>query len=540
MINMVIVDDNNRDRRIIQEVIDWESYGIRIQGAASNGLEALRMAESARPDIVLSDISMPSLSGIELAHELRDRFPGTKVIFMSWYNDFEYAKTAVNLNVCGYVMKPIVPEELAGVVLNVLGIHNRELLQRDAQARLLKQIEDTLPIVHEEFFRELIFSRGESLPDLLRRAEFLRIDCGGLAGVQVMLIDIEGYAGNAAGESMTEQYALSYYMKEVVNSLRKDGMRYYCVRISPHEFAVVSLSMDSMNAAETQLVEAAAEVYSALLGRFGATIAAGISKPAASIGDIPLLYKQCRAALNTKFYSKDPIILFGEIEETKGCDAFDKKVNLAELFDEVKEAVTANSEQDIKKILEKYLPSAAVMESGVYHKSVAFSMMNILQIQLIESGKSTADVFGESAITWERLNGFGTIAELQGWCREVLMAAAKCLNPKSAARDRQIVDNIKAIVKSRYAEQISVEDIVDVVYISARQANKIFKRQTGLTIFDYLVDFRMQVAKTLLKSPYSRIYQVAEQVGYLNKSHFCLVFKKNTGVTPAEYRNNPD
>jgi YesN/AraC family two-component response regulator len=536
---MVIVDDNNRDRRIIQEVIDWESYGVCIKGAASNGLEALRLVENFVPDIVLSDISMPSLNGIELAHELRSRFPGTKVIFMSWHNDFEYAKTAVNLNVCGYVMKPIVPEELADVVLNVLGICKREMLQRDAQARMLKQIEDTLPIILEEFFRELLFSQGDGLPDLMRRAEFLRIDCGGLAGVQVLLLQIEANDGRATEKNVTEQYALSFYVKEIIDSLRKDGVRYYCVRISPREFAVAVLSMDSWQFTQTQLVEAATEVYSALSGRFGVAVAAGISKPAGGIGDIPSLYTQCRVALNTKFFSKDPIILYSDIEDKTGKDSFGRKVNLAELYEEIKEAVFSNSEQEITKLSEKYLPSGSIGETGVYHKSVAFSMLNTLQIVLAESGKTAQDAFGDAATSWERLNGFGTIAELQLWCRETLTAVARCLNPKSAARDRQIVDNIKSIVQARYTGQISIDDIVDAVYISARQANKIFKRQTGLTIFDYLVDYRIQMAKALLKSPYSRIYQVAGQVGYLNKSHFCLVFKKNTGVTPAEYRYNP-
>lgn len=113
MFKMLIVDDNNRDRRILQTILPWEEYQISIIGAVADGIEALEVAQNEIPDILLTDISMPHLNGIELAKKIGELSSTTQIIFISCYSDFEYAKQAVNLNVSGYINKPLNKEELA-------------------------------------------------------------------------------------------------------------------------------------------------------------------------------------------------------------------------------------------------------------------------------------------------------------------------------------------------------------------------------------------------------------------------------------------
>ena len=111
------------------------------------------------------------------------------------------------------------------------------------------------------------------------------------------------------------------------------------------------------------------------------------------------------------------------------------------------------------------------------------------------------------------------------------------MSDKNLAKNAKTVDTIKEMIKNKYHEHITIEDISKSVYLSGRHANGLFKKETGKTIFDYVIEYRIEVAKKLLKDPNSKVASVAEEVGYLNTSYFCLAFKKNVGMTPAEYKS---
>jgi len=111
------------------------------------------------------------------------------------------------------------------------------------------------------------------------------------------------------------------------------------------------------------------------------------------------------------------------------------------------------------------------------------------------------------------------------------------LSERNTTKNVKLVENIKDIIKSKYHGQITIEDISKSVYLSGRHANSLFKKETGKTIFDYVIEYRIEVAKKLLKDSTSKVASVAEEVGYTNTSYFCLAFKKNVGMTPAEYKS---
>ena len=165
-------------------------------------------------------------------------------------------------------------------------------------------------------------------------------------------------------------------------------------------------------------------------------------------------------------------------------------------------------------------------------KSLAFTIVNILHLELIQAGQSMEDVLQDEFGVWKKMSGFPTVDELRQWLYQTMAAANEYFQKRYKTRDAQIVTDIKEIIHKRFQEQLTINDIAQVIYLGPKQANNIFKRETNQTIFDYLLDYRMAVAKKMLSDPYSKIYLVAQEVGYINKSHFCLMFKKHTGFTP--------
>lgn len=538
MFRLLIVDDNNRDRRVLQEVIDWNALDIEVIGTAADGKEALMMIKTLDPHIVLTDIAMPALNGVEMAEILKRQYSHIKIIFMSCYDDFEFARSAINLSIYGYIMKPIIPKELKEVVCKVLNIYEHEIEQKEETLKMMKQIEESLPMVQEEFFRELVYGLNKDEEDIWKKVDFLKLNLNGFKKVQIMSVAISDYEKYMSDKNVSVQYLLCYSIKDMINSLSHEDLQLFTIQNSGSEFIVIAFSMTKdVNDSDEEIIERSIDIYSKLNDKFNINVTIGISKVSVNILDLSLLLNQSVSALKTKFYAEDnPVILYREIEE-KTFEDFEKKVNLEGLSREVKEVVQSREDQDIIILIDKYFQSGPVFQTEAYYKSLTFSIINIVQINLIEVGKSFYDIFGDDIIIWKKLVKFDTIVNLKLWLFNVLKSVSEFINDKNTSRDMQIVKKIKEFIHQKYYEQITINDIADVVFLSSKQANKIFKRETGRTIFDYLVEHRIEVAKKLMKDPFSKVYQVAEDVGYINKSHFCLIFKKATGYSPVEYRN---
>ena len=529
MLRAIVVDDNNRDRRVIQEVIDWKALGVTIVGAASNGQEALELTRAHIPEIVVTDISMPAISGIELAKAINIEYPNTRIVFMSCYDDFKYAKAAISLNISGYVLKPIVPEELIEVVTQACEEYRRERELSNERVTLRQQLEQSLPILREEFFRELLH---EELPDeeeLRNKSELLKIEGGALPFIQAMTLSFVTKPVLSIESGLAEQYAIACFIKETVQALCTPLSILYSFRNTPSEYAVLSFS------SENNLMEKAIDLYTQISDKFDLNPTIGMSNTSGRLCDISVLYRQSQAALKTKFYSSgNPIIVYADIEE-KTTTHFEQTIKVDELYNEIKELIWSEELSSIERFLDKHLDCGFPSES--YSSAFAISVVNYLHILLLENHLSFNDLFGNGNLVYEKLSRFDTILNLKNWLRNIILSCVSLLNSRNNSRDVKLVNEIKDIIHSRYAEQITIIDISESVYLSSKQANHIFKRETGMTIFDYLVEYRINLAKELLKDPCSRIYLVAAQVGYSNKSHFALMFKKLTGMSPTEFRS---
>lgn len=538
MYRMLIVDDNNRDRRIIQEVIDWSSLGIEVIGEAVDGGEALGLVHTQSPHIILTDVAMPVMNGIELARAVKSEFPGIKIIFMSFYDDFEFAKSAVNMSIYGYVLKPIIPDELRSTVCKVLEIYEQERSVEEEKKEMARQLEESLPALQTEFFKELLFGRFREEQDIWERIGFLRIPIKGFTGARVFSVQISEEDAVRKGKGIKDRYLLAYSVKEMITSMSDSVHRLFALQNSLTEFTVLLFAMgDALQ--EDGSMEIAISLHTRINENLGLNAIIGISNPSQSIAELPALFNQSISALQTKFYSYgNPIILYKEIEEKKSV-GFEDKVNLEELYRKIKELVFSDGEEDVEAFVDSYLGLGGHFPDEAYLRGFAFSVINMLQINLIETEQSFRDVLGDDLIVWKKLNAFDTIMDLRQWLVNIMKTVRYHMQSRNTSRDSQIVNDIKDIIRKRFHEQLTVNDIADAIYLSSKQANNIFRKETGKTIFDYLVEYRIDMAKQLLKDPYSKIYLVAEQVGYVNKSHFCLLFKKSTGLTPAEYKNHP-
>lgn len=539
MYRLIIVDDNMYERNGIRQSVDWEKLGVEVVGVFGSGTEVLENMEALQPHIVIADIAMPMMSGIELATEIKKTHPHTRIIFISCHSDFEFARSAVDLGVYRYVMKPILSDELTVALEKLLEqIKREERLNREKDG-MKRQIRDMMPFVQEQLFRELLLGSLSDMEDIKERFSYLDIPWAEDETYHVVYMEIhdaqnshdakeaEGRPLPASGAERA--YLEAYTVKGLVKGLGSKGLALFPVQMSANSYAVIVLKAGD-------ILEVVSNLALTLGNEAGLNATMGISKPSQEPSRAPKLYSQARKAVKTRFYSQgNPIIGYWEIE-----DAADEPreiiTELESVYDEIKLILSEGDEDEIQEFIKKHLYSRR-LGNEANAKAFVFSLINITGIVLMSYNKSYKDIFGDEVVIWKKLNRFETIADVDRWLFNIFKSIRENLMEKTSSRPAKIAEVIKEIIHTRYHQPLTIEDISRSVYISGRHANNLFKKETGKTIFDYLVEYRIAMAKKLLMDKDSKVAAVAESVGYVNTSYFCLAFKKYTGMTPAEYKN---
>lgn len=533
---MMIVDDNPRERKGIQTLLNWHELGIEIVASFGNGQQALDHIESYHPDIILTDITMPVLNGIKMSMILKQTHPHIKIIFMSGYNEFDYARSAVDLDIYGYILKPIIAEELEKVICKVLHIYKEEQTLLQEKEEMKAQLAKSLPLFQEQFLRDLIFGTLQDSVHVADRFTYLQVFPFDAYEVQVLILSIHHYGKNEQTMDFDQEYFLSATLRKRISTLEEEQSKIYVLQNSLKEFVLVAFRQACGNLLYTNIIDGVLSLKEEVEDHFGLSTTIGISKISASFLDLPVLYHQSMDAIHTKFYSSgNQVIFYEEIEEIQE-NVFEGKVNLQNLYKEIKEIMSIGDRDTLHDFIHRYFDSDPY-QSENYIRSLSFSIINIIQLILIEQNDSFENIFDGKVLVYEKLSKFETIHDIRQWVYNILKVSIEHLVEKHRPGHGQIVDKIKEIITQQYRERITVHDIADLINFSSSHANNIFKSATGQTIFDYLTEYRIGKAKELLKDPLSKIYLVAEEVGYTNKAHFSLQFKKITGLTPAEYKS---
>lgn len=560
MFKLIIVDDNKYERMGINQAVDWSALGIEVVGTFANGAEALAGVGELHPDLIVTDIAMPMMNGITLAERVRDQYPDIKVIFTSCHSDFEFAKSAVNLGVYGYVLKPIISGELETAVRGVLGeMTERERRERE-RAGMLRQLEGMLPLVQEQFFKELLLGNFRDEGDIRERINFLRVSVPNNSGFAVLALDVREKAETADGEpsrSIVDTYYQSYTIKKAVNALERgagldaasgeleatprpdsDSERPGLVSAYPVQMAGDSFAVLLFGESE-QFLQTAVDLHLMITDRLDRSVTIGISETSSSLASMAELYRQAsQAALTTFYEGSSPIIVYSEIEDRAERSPFDAMPGLESLYGDVKALLSYGGEEVIDEFLDKYMTApGGGSPNESYVKVFSYLTLNLVNVLLEEANKSLQELLGVESADWSRVNVPASAKESRVWLRRIFETLREALAERNPTKNQKVIDQIRDIIGERYGEPLTIEDVSKSVYLSGRHANHIFKKETGQTIFDYLIDYRIGIAKELLKEQDSKVAVVAEAVGYVNTSYFCLAFKKNVGMTPAEYKN---
>ncbi|MBC8081000.1 MAG: response regulator [Gorillibacterium sp.] len=518
MYSILIVDDEYLDLEGMQRFVPWESWGIRIEAAVNSAFEAIEVLKSRTIDILLTDISMPILSGLEMAQQALVLQPELKIIFISGHKDFNYAQRAISLDACGYVLKPVEPGQLEEVIQKTIVQLEERRRRRDQEERL----SFTLPVVREELLHRFLQEQLEweevfplSEESVGQTDEFL----------YVAVIEIDDVIWKLSRQPEEESKAILDKLESLIlQELTRSGIRYYC-RTELHQFACI--------------LQTSAELEG--LGRLPSTVASaeslsvtiGLGNPVSLVNELPRSFEQAKEALNQKmFYGKSKLIRFSDSRQDIAQSAKDLEGILQTMFI----ALTKYDLVRIDDCIEELYCSAGKLGDKLSVYPFTLHIQTRLE-RFLET--LNEDLFSLMQWEWKNVNvmfQMETLDDIKTWLRRMMFQISELLHLKRNSKNVKLIDGVEQYVKEHIEADVSVISLAKVFAFSPNYLRHLFKKETNENLSDYILRMKIERACELLRDHTLKIYEIADRLHYSTITLFNRQFRDALGMSPSDYR----
>lgn len=526
MIKVVIVDDERMQREGISRHIPWAELNMDLVGSAGDGGEALELMERYHVDVLITDIMMYGMTGIELARKAKKRNPQLEIMIISGYDEFEFARSAIELEAYFFMLKPINIEqlkeklkELSAKIESKRELENETLLMR-------KQLEESKPLLVDKFLKDLIHGYLDNEETIHRRADALSVVTPE-SGYNILLIQIEDPFEQHRSEENHQllfiqlyQYLVEQYENKGIVKLSKDN-----------EYTLILYDIWQDEHQKLQHIDGIRESLQHL---FNTTVTISVSSKKHTLLELHEAYREAEAAYWQVFYlGKGCTICYQDI-----YPLMNHPVSIEDKVERLIAAVEIGKYEHIEEEMDRILKLLPIPSDTREHtlKAFCFGIMSDIYKIIYNMDEKIEAIYGHEDRLWEPIYSFETIPDARQWLVSTLTKLAKHIHDKSSHKHSSVTNTIIDVLEQQYDEQITIEGLADKVFLTPNYICNIFKEHVGESIIDYLTKIRMNHAKNYLRETDMRIYEIADKTGFNSTSYFSSVFKKMFGVSPKEYR----
>ncbi|WP_409344404.1 response regulator [Paenibacillus sp. MBLB4367] len=525
---LVIVEDEFRLRSRIAEGIPWEEHGIDLVGAAENGKEGLALVEKIGADIVLADIRMPVMDGLEMAGILHARYPHVKTVILSGHDEFEYARQSLQLGVLDYLLKPASNEAIAEAVLKAAHKRRQDLEDMYNHEQLQHKWKAHLPHLRQTFFTNWLSGRYAGW-EVVKRADELALELPDrpLAAAVLDMDPLpEGGTRFLSGDRSLLLFSLFSIAEE-----RLKGSTSYLVQDDDGMTAVVfyGLTEETKQEFYQRINNLVVDVLSVVKECLKVTASAGIGSVAPTHALLAESYQKARQALRERIvHGNDIAISFREQP-----DAIDKWTSMTELEKPLETAMDLGDEAQAKQVADSMVRTAFTAASMHEVREFLIHISGILSRFIHARQWLLTDIAKEDYPFFENLGQLVTKEQIREWVVRMIGRICRYVNDNRKSSTRQTVVEILKIIDERLQEEISLYKISEDLYLNASYLSRLFKEEMDISFSDYLLQRRMERAKLLLVQG-CKVYEAAEQSGFKQVNYFSKTFQKYWGVKPGE------
>ncbi|SDC28209.1 Two-component response regulator, YesN/AraC family, consists of REC and AraC-type DNA-binding domains [Paenibacillus sp. UNCCL117] len=530
---VLIVDDENHITDGLAQLVDWGRLGVTAVDTAANGAQALSRYEASKPDLIVTDITMPVMNGLAFLERVRQTDPDTPAIILSGYDEFEYAKKALHLRVLHYVMKPIVLPEIEQILSEVIQKQCQEAKRKQYTEEFNRMVQSQLPALREQFLYKMV-ATGLRPRDISReQLKFYELPEEIVAGALLLTIGLyrtterhyeserdwqlfKFSAMNIVQETLTSEPSLSAY---------------------PLQYMEDRLPILVCGCAASETKEQALRLATLLLDRIarfiGVEANAGIGRWYGESDKYGLSFKESAHMLRLGEHEGYQLTLCAGEEQMSGGE----QTHSNELLRLLTEALARGDETeslrlwtDIERRLEADRPGLRLMQTA------SISMISHLLLGLSERGAQLPE--GDALQSFRVFQDIQTARSRED-VRRIIGDFVRTKLIEQRAGGREQASDYTAMVKNKveagYSQPLSFAQIAAELHLSRNYLGYVFKRETGVSFIQYLTQYRIERAKELMRTKRYLISEVAEKVGFIDAAYFSRVFRGATGKSPLEF-----
>lgn len=517
MYKLLLVDDEQLQLEALKNFTNWQNMNIEIIETAINGREALEKIPVIKPDLIITDVKMPVMDGIELLKNIRRLYPMIKVIFLSGYDEFKYVKAALDNGVVGYILKPIDRFDLQETINKAISEYEKDKVQIDS-----------LEIYRDRFFENIIFSSMNKIENKSEIPIFIYKNLT-QGKYRIALLNLDNV--------FTFDYKLlNKYPINNIHILIKDYINLYCdsstlLKINEDLICII------LNTTLSPLVDAEIlyeKITHNLNYEYDIPVTLAYYPVEVDVTSLKNTYMQVHEAIKKKFYLGKGIVINSNVNELISVEPeFDYTLTIKNLlnylYEENRNAVYKYIDEYTCYCIKYFISKNTVL-------LLTFNLIEELYENIIQNDRDLRGVIDEFYLQWDKFIKFDTIYEILAYLRKIIISIENHLLNNDTDTNTQDVSKVISLLEKYYNRNITVTDIAKEVYLSPNYVRTIFKDKMGITIHDYLTNLRIEKAVEYLKDKSLKVQEISLLVGYEKTSHFCSVFNKHKGLTPNEFR----
>jgi two-component system, response regulator YesN len=522
MNTVLIVDDEKLIRAGIKKNIDWDKLELSLLGEAENGLDAIFMIEQHIPDIILLDICMPMMDGLELAKSVKQRYSHTSIIMITGYDEFAFIKEALKVGVDDYILKPVTKDNLTEAIVKVnkkRKVHTNGGLKQEQLSQIL--LHDKLKSILKGNVEDL---SSEAIPLSWNIDSDIK---------SVAIISIQEILGECWSKALNKSDLINFSILNITNEILLEQRLGYTFFNDDQEIVIIFSLDDEQQENDDILKQFASDIICAIEGYIEIQVCIGIGQVITDLKDIYQSYQSAKSVLDFIMLDNDKgtlsyqdIMNFGNIEMIYPYDL--EKNILKSLVDSV-----ANTNEDFLSFF-NYIKTNNAKASDI--KSGIFMLISSILKYAGEFDVSLSQIKHDKGNIIEIINNYTSMSDIHNMILDFILNT-KALLLKYKSRPKELSDKIKTYIDENYFDEgLNLKTMSNSLFISTSYISSIFKNDIGKSFVDYLTEIRINKAKQLLLSSQDKTYEVGFKVGYKTPQYFSTAFKKDTGLSPSQYR----
>src|SRR5688572_4086039 len=517
---LFLVEDEIVVRKNIQDDINWSAAGFELCGEASDGETALPLIQSVRPDVIITN-----MDGLQLTRIIRKTMPEIKIVILSKRGEFDYVLEAIKLGITEYLLKPVTPEKLTGVLERVADQLDQDRRARENLQGLKNQVEDSLVILREKFLLNVVL--GNIPPaEIIEKAHRLKLDMLARA-YQVMVVKAELDMGAINQISVGKLE----YIEQLISRVTQDHTSIISFHKDVEELVLI-IKGDSTKQLEQRTYFLARLLKEDVESQIECLLTIGIGSPKERLRDIVQSFTE---AYENTLSLNGQISLSGLTDQLASSDLQKLDGTMIEQF--LKTGVKA----DLDKFYDSNISplSKSLLNLPIFLHYFIVGLLITTSRFITGLGGSPGDILSQWQQPETVISLIKTPQQIKEQTYKFLLAALEFRDNHASNQSQydDIIQKAQSYIDEHYADaEISLNQVAAYVSLSGSHFSMVFSRETGETVTEYLTRQRIKKARELLRTTSLKAKEIAFEVGYNNPHYFYLVFKKFSGVSPTEFR----